>query len=66
MGEVGGEAVAEVDAGGGEIAAQKGFADVEARFGEEVGMVFGGLGVARGALLRSMVEARLRRRRAGR
>lgn len=43
MCEVGGEAVAEIDAGGREVAAQEGFADVEARLGEEVGMVVAGL-----------------------
>ncbi len=42
MGEVGGEAVAEIDAGGGEAAAKKGLADGEARLGEEMRVVVGG------------------------
>lgn len=43
MSEIGGEAVADIDAGCGNAAAQEGFAGVEARLGEEMGMVFGGL-----------------------
>ena len=42
MGEVGGEAVADVDAGGGEVAAQESLAGGDAGLGEEVGVV--GLG----------------------
>lgn len=41
MGQVGGEAVADVDAGRGQIATEKGFAGVEAGFGEEMRMIFG-------------------------
>jgi hypothetical protein len=46
VGEVGGEAVAEIDAGGCEATAEKGLADGQARLREEVGMVVRGLCVA--------------------
>jgi hypothetical protein len=39
MGQVGGEAVADIEAGGGEIAPEEGFACVDTGFGVEVGMV---------------------------
>ncbi len=41
VGEVGGEAVADVDAGGGEIATEECFASVETGLWEEVRVVFG-------------------------
>jgi hypothetical protein len=42
MGEVGREAIAYVDACGCQLPAQQGFANVEAGFGEELRMTFGG------------------------